>query len=86
MRIHEKLARLTKDLKKTMVCKRAGIPNNAISNYISKEQMPSADVAFRLAKALAVDVAWLVDDRQNWPPMRVTGRRVVERYLEPTAA
>jgi transcriptional regulator with XRE-family HTH domain len=68
MQFTEKLKRLTDDMGKARVSQDAGLPNSAISNYISKEQMPRGDKALALARALKVPLEWLLDDRQDWPP------------------
>jgi len=70
MQFHEKLARLTEDRIKTVLSKRAGLPAMAISNCLAKKQMPSAETAFRIARALGVSLAWLCDPHANWPPVR----------------
>lgn len=85
MTFHEKLAKLTEDRRKTRLSLRAGLPANAISNYLSRRQMPSADIALRISQVLDVDVAWLVDDTQTWPPMRVKEREVLQGYAAAVA-
>jgi transcriptional regulator with XRE-family HTH domain len=68
MRFTEKLERLTATLNKTKVAKEAGLPSSAVSNYLSKEQMPRGDNALALARSLGVSVEWLVDEEMDWPP------------------
>jgi transcriptional regulator with XRE-family HTH domain len=46
----------------------AGLAETAISNYISKRQMPRADAAYKIAKELRVQLEWLLDDSAGWPP------------------
>lgn len=80
MTFQEKLKRLTQDRRLNVVARRAGIAERGISNYLAKPQNPRSDIALRLAKVLGVDVAWLIDDVQDWPPVRVTQREIVEQY------
>ena len=70
MTFHEKLKRLTEDRKCSVLCRRIGLPPYTIANYLCKKQTPSAPIALRLARVLGVDLAWLVDDEQGWPPVR----------------
>lgn len=70
MSIHEKLERLTDDRFKTRVARKAGLTANALHAYLKRKQMPRADNALRLARALGVSVEWLIDDTQEWPPIR----------------
>lgn len=71
MTFAEKLKRLTEDRIKSVICRRAGLPPTAINDYISKSSTkPSAIYAMRLARALDVDLEWLIDDAQEWPPVR----------------
>ena len=62
----EKLSRLTTG-KRSRIAKAAGLPTSAVSNYISKKQMPRGDKALALARATGVPVEWLLDDSQDWP-------------------
>jgi transcriptional regulator with XRE-family HTH domain len=72
MTISEKLSRLTEDMTKARIAKKAGVNVHALYSYMPpREQMPSAAVAFRLAKALGVTVEWLLDDSATWPPERI---------------
>lgn len=64
----EKLRRLTAETSKARVAKAAGLPSAAISNYLSKRQMPRGDNALSLARALDVPLDWLLDDAKGWPP------------------
>lgn len=72
MTFTEKLTRLTAEQSKKRIAKAAGLPNAAISNYISKKQMPRGDKALALARALEVPVEWLLDDEQDeWPAPKI---------------
>jgi transcriptional regulator with XRE-family HTH domain len=64
----EKLVRATAEQNKAKVSRAAGLPPTAISNYITKKQLPRADTALALARALGVPLEWLIDDAQDWPP------------------
>jgi transcriptional regulator with XRE-family HTH domain len=67
MTITEKLRVLTEDRIKSVLCRRAGLPPTAISDYIAKNQIPRADKALKLARVLQVDLAWLLDDTRGLP-------------------
>jgi transcriptional regulator with XRE-family HTH domain len=71
MTFTEKLSRLVADRNRAAVARNAGLPPNAVSDYVNKGYTPRADTAFRLARALNVSVDWLLDDQQGWPPMWV---------------
>lgn len=71
MTFKEKLSRLTEDMIKARISRRAGLPPNAINDYINKGHTPGAHNAVSLARALGVDVGWLIDDAREWPPVRV---------------
>ncbi|HZK80617.1 MAG TPA: helix-turn-helix transcriptional regulator [Humisphaera sp.] len=80
MTFAEKLAKLTEDKRKNVVAERAKIAPRAISDYLSKGTQPGAETALRLARVLRVDVDWLIDEEQDWPPVRVARRVIVEEY------
>jgi transcriptional regulator with XRE-family HTH domain len=73
MTFAEKLRRLIDDgcLKATRISERAGLGKNAIASYLAKRCIPRGDIALRIARAFRVNVAWLLDDSQGWPPVRV---------------
>jgi transcriptional regulator with XRE-family HTH domain len=71
MTFREKLAMLTEDRIKSVLCRRAGFPPTAISCYLSKDQIPRGDKAFRLARVLGVSTDWLLDDSKGLPVIRV---------------
>lgn len=65
----EKLTRLTEGKNKAEIARRAGLKATTISDYVAKGYTPRADIALKMAKALNVDAAWLIDDERNeWPP------------------
>ena len=86
MTFAEKLKRLTEDRRQTVLCKRAGLPSTTIANYLSKQQTPRSDRALALAKVLGVSLDWLVDDKQEWPPVRVASTQIVEQYANQNIA
>ena len=53
MNLHEKLERLTEDRNKAAVSRRAGLPMNAISDYLNKGHRPSVGKVFRIALRFA---------------------------------
>ena len=65
----EKLRRLTRDMNKSRIARRAGLSTTAITDYLSKRYAPRADTALRLARVLNVSLEWLIDDAQSWPPV-----------------
>lgn len=71
MTFHDKLRRLVQDMNKSAVARRAGISPQAIDSYVRLGNVPLIDSAVRLARALGVDIAWLIDDERDWPPVRV---------------
>jgi transcriptional regulator with XRE-family HTH domain len=68
MTLQNKLTRLAEGRIKSFVCRQAGLHPCALSAYLHRGQIPSAEVALRLARALGVSVEWLVDPEQDWPP------------------
>ncbi len=68
MTIHDKLTRITEDRKLSVIASRAGIPYGSIHGYVKGGKIPGCQVAFRLAKEIGVDLEWLLDDGQGWPP------------------
>jgi len=67
MKFAEKLARLCDGLNKAKVSRDAGLPPNAVSDYINKGYLPRVDTALSLARVLNVSLDWLADDIQTWP-------------------
>jgi hypothetical protein len=68
----QKLIHLTANLNKSKLATEAGLPATAISNYITKKQIPRGDSALVIARALKVPLEWLLDDTQEWPPPPTT--------------
>ena len=77
MTIAAKLVRLTEVMNKAALARKAGLPDMAITNIIIRNRQT---VRFATAKALAevleVDVVWLLDNDQDWPPIRVEQKAV----------
>lgn len=70
MTFREKLRRLTEDMHKAKVARRAGMGQPQFHEYL-QGVTPRIDTAARIARALHVDVGWLIDDAREWPPVRV---------------
>jgi transcriptional regulator with XRE-family HTH domain len=69
MTFPQKIRALMRIYKQNAIARRVGISPQSLNAYLHHGAIPSADVAVRLADALGVDVSWLIDDRQNWPPV-----------------
>lgn len=63
----EKLAELTKVKGKAKVARAAGLSPATITDYLQRGNIPRADNALALARALGVPLDWLVDDTRNLP-------------------
>ena len=68
MTIHQKIAALMRDRRHRVIAERVGVNFSTLYLY-SKDTMPRADIAAKLARVLGVDGGWLIDDEQNWPPI-----------------
>jgi transcriptional regulator with XRE-family HTH domain len=68
MRFADKLSQLAADENKARLSRAAGLPPNAINDYINKGHRPGIDNALALAKVLKVPLEWLVNDAAEWPP------------------
>jgi transcriptional regulator with XRE-family HTH domain len=69
MTMKQKLAALLADRKASAIASQAGVTSQTLSGYRTGKYVPGADVAFRLALALGVDLTWLMDEAQAWPPV-----------------
>lgn len=69
MTIAEKLKRFSQTHNMSAIARATGVSRTCIGQ-ICKGSQPRASVAVRLARALGVDVAWLIDDTAEWPPVR----------------
>lgn len=76
MTFTEKLARLTEAYHKNRLSRRCGLPSTAITDYINKGTTPRSDNALKIARALGVSVEWLIDDEQEWPPVKTDAQTV----------
>lgn len=70
MTFAEKLKRLTRDMNRSKLCRRADLPLSAIGEYLNGA-VPRADGAARLARALGVSLDWLFDEARGFPAIRV---------------
>ena len=86
MTFTEKLKCLTNDRFKNRMAKKAGLPTTAISDYIAKGSVPGINRALALAHVFGVSLEWLVDDKQEWPPVRVASTQIVEQYVDQAIA
>jgi hypothetical protein len=68
MTFREKLRSLGAGVNKSARGVGVGLKPNTISTYMVKGSIPRADIALKMARALGVDVAWLIDDAAPWPP------------------
>ena len=76
MTFQRKLKLLMEDRKRGAIAKRVGIHPISLAGYINRGVTPSAEVVVRLARALEVDVGWLIDETRELPVVRDV--RVVE--------
>ena len=86
MTMRRKLKALLADRRATVIAQRAGIHPVTLSSYVARGAMPSAGVAVSLADALGVDVGWLIDDRQGWPPILSKNPTVPPAPIQTAAA
>ncbi|HUO07066.1 MAG TPA: helix-turn-helix transcriptional regulator [Phycisphaerae bacterium] len=68
MKFAEKLKRLTVGVNKAKVAREAGLPTNAVNDYIGRGYIPRLDKALKLARALNVSLEFLADDSADFPP------------------
>jgi transcriptional regulator with XRE-family HTH domain len=71
MNFSEKLKRCSQSINKSKAAEAVGLSPTTISNYIAKGSIPRADIAQKIATALGVSLAWMVDDSQDWPPPKI---------------
>ena len=53
--------------------RQTGWSYKTLKNSVKAGNMPKADKAIRLARALGVRAEWLFDDNQGWPPPTMVG-------------
>jgi transcriptional regulator with XRE-family HTH domain len=68
MTLTAKLSALAEGKNRAELARGVGLKATLLSDYINKGYMPRADIALKIARALGVDVAWLIDDAAPWPP------------------
>lgn len=71
MKFGEKLDKLAGERSRAELSRQAGLPQNAISDYVNKGYIPRLDTAAALAKVLGASLDWLADDSQGWPPPKL---------------
>lgn len=71
MSIHEKLERLTRFCKKTVVSRAAGLGSGTLDAVLRRRTDVTTRTAIALAGVLSVDAGWLMDESKRWPPIRV---------------
>lgn len=86
MLLHEKLRRLIKPYKRTVICRVAGITFATLRSLVDGAQQPTLETARKLADTLGVELGWLVDDSKGWPPVRQETRTIDQLAEEPAAA
>ena len=67
-----KLSRLLRVARVAPVAKAAQISQNTLYVLAAGKHQPTLSKAAAIARALGVDLGWLVDDSKGWPPVRVT--------------
>jgi transcriptional regulator with XRE-family HTH domain len=72
MTITDKLRRFAEIHNMSAIARKAGCGPAVINGYVRAGKIPSAPRAYAIACALGVSVEWLLDDRQDWPPVYVT--------------
>ena len=82
MTVGEKLKRLTEGKNRAEIARRADVPAQSLTNYVVRETEPSASAALKLARALEVDLAWLVDDSADWPPPKLTEAKSIRSFTD----
>jgi hypothetical protein len=70
MTIHEKIDRLTKLANRRAVSKAAGLGSSTLGTILRRKAGITTTTATALARVLGIEVGWLVDDSQGWPPVR----------------
>ncbi|HMO25456.1 MAG TPA: helix-turn-helix transcriptional regulator [Tepidisphaeraceae bacterium] len=84
MTFTEKLRRLMKMHRPKMVAQVAGVSRATMAALVAGKHQPMIGTANAIARAVGVDVGWLIDDTRDWPPVRTTP--AMDRELETNAA
>ena len=72
MNTQAKLRKLCSVYRPGKVCDAAGISSTALRNIINQPNCsPRVSTLKAIAIALGVDLAWLMDDKAEWPPVRI---------------
>jgi hypothetical protein len=76
-----KLSKLVEGKDKAQLSRDAKLHPAAIDDYLRTGQMPAADVAMRLSRALGVPLEWMVDDSTDFPfPMQTVDLAFAAKY------
>lgn len=54
------------------IARESGIPRTTLQGLLNSNRQPHASTVQRIARALHVDVGWLLDDSRRWPPVPPT--------------
>jgi transcriptional regulator with XRE-family HTH domain len=69
MTFAEKLNALMHDKRVGITAERIGIHPVTLNDYRRGKFMPKSETAAKLARVLGVDLTWLLDESQAWPPV-----------------
>lgn len=72
MTFREKLWRLTATHNRAAISRQAGLSDTYLNATLYRKSRISIKAAVALAKVLGVEPGWLMDDAQDWPPVRIT--------------
>lgn len=76
MTFQNKLIKLMRNMKLSVVAADAGISPASLCNIIAGRQSPRMQTAISIATALEVDFKWLIDPRSEFPAVRVETPKV----------
>lgn len=81
MKWYEKVLKLMeqKGITQKELSKRSGIAESSISRYLHSEKMPRMDVVINFAKALEVDIEYLLDEKEKSESAYITIATAVAR-------
>ena len=71
MNLSEKLQALTEFHNKAKLARAADLAPGSLTSIILGNAVPSSDTIVNIARALGVDIGWLLSDETGWPPVRV---------------
>ncbi|HEY1685522.1 MAG TPA: helix-turn-helix transcriptional regulator [Tepidisphaeraceae bacterium] len=76
MTFQQKLIKLTRNMKHSVVAADAGITPASLCNILAGRQSPRMQTAISIANALEVDFKWLIDPRSEFPVVRIEPKEV----------